>query len=232
MNRLLLVSTLVLCATTAAPITPAEMQQRMGLGINLGNRLDLAGSPPRDVKESFFDEYHEKGFTNVRVPVCWDGHTNTSAPYTVDPAFLDQVKQVVNWSLDRGMVTILNTHHEDWLDSAGADFDAKLPRLEAIWTQIAAKFVGANETLLFEVFNEPHVMTADQLNKMNAAIVPIIRKQHPSRIILLQGLKYGNPNWILQNPTGMTIPAGTTLALSHTRALSLFLCHPLPLSLR
>ena len=53
------------------------------------------------------------------------------------------------------MVTILNTHHEYWLDTGGNDteFDSKLPRLEAIWTQIAAKFEGANETLVFEV---PH----------------------------------------------------------------------------
>jgi len=111
------------------------------------------------------------------------------------------------------MVTILNTHHEKWLDDAGSAFDAKLPRLEAIWTQIATKFVGYNETLLFEVFNEPKDMSVGNLNKMNSAVVPIIRKQHPTRIILLMGLKFGNPSWILANPTALTIPAGGQLML-------------------
>jgi aryl-phospho-beta-D-glucosidase BglC (GH1 family) len=200
----------LVCSVTAAPTAPAEMQKKMGLGINLGNRLDLAGTGPRDVQEKFFDAFHQAGFTNVRIPVCWDGHTNQTAPYTVDPVFLDQVYQYANWSLKRGMVTVLNTHHEDWLDTAGTNFDAKLLRFEAIWTQIAAKFAGTDENLLFEIFNEPHAMSADNLNKMNAAIVPIIRKLHPTRIIMLQGLQYGNPNWITKNPTAMTIPKGDT----------------------
>jgi endoglucanase len=189
------------------------MQKKMGLGINLGNRLDLWQQPAREVEEAFFDAYASKGFKNVRIPVCWDLHTGTTAPYEIDPSFLDQVDQYVKWSLDRGMVTILNTHHEKWLDDAGSAFDQKLPRLEAIWTQIADKFSGYNETLLFEVFNEPKDMTVEDLNKMNSAIVPIIRKKHPTRIILLMGLKFGNPSWITGNPTALTIPPGGQLML-------------------
>ena len=42
-----------LCAATAclaAPLTPLEMQQRMGLGINLGNRIDLYNTTAREVR--------------------------------------------------------------------------------------------------------------------------------------------------------------------------------------
>jgi hypothetical protein len=39
-------------------------------------------------------------------------------------------------------------------------------------------------------------------------VVPVIRKLHPTRIILLQGLKYGNPAWIVQNPTALWVPPG------------------------
>jgi aryl-phospho-beta-D-glucosidase BglC (GH1 family) len=178
-----------------------------------GNRLDLYQQPAREVKESFFEDYALKGFKNIRIPVCWDGHTNESAPYLIDPAFLDIVANTVDWSLSRGMVAVLNTHHEKWLDEAGSAFNQKLPRLEAMWTQIAAKFAGYNETLLFEVFNEPKSMSVENLNDMNSAIVPIIRKQHPTRIILLMGLKFGNPSWILANPTSLKIPAGGQLML-------------------
>ena len=55
------------------------MQKRMGLGINLGNRLDLQNTPNRTVNESWFMQFAAQGFTNARVPVCWNGHTVSGA---------------------------------------------------------------------------------------------------------------------------------------------------------
>jgi endoglucanase len=181
------------------------MQKLMGLGINLGNRIDLYEQDAREVKEEFFNQYKERGFENVRIPVYWGSRAGTSPPFTIDADFLDSVEQMVDWSLDRGMVTILNTHHEKWLDDESV-FDAQLPRLEAIWTQLAARFASKDQKLLFEVFNEAHEMSADQLNAMNAAILPIMRASNPTRIVLIQGLKFGNPSWIISNPTALAIP--------------------------
>ena len=49
-------------------------------------------------------------------------------------------------------------------------------------------------------------MSVDQLNRMNLAIVPIIRVLHPTRIIMLEGLQFANPSWITKNPTSLSIP--------------------------
>ena len=48
-------------------LTPLQMQQKMGLGINLGNTLDapFEGNWAPAAKESFFDEYKARGFTNA-----------------------------------------------------------------------------------------------------------------------------------------------------------------------
>jgi len=175
------------------------------MGINLGNRLDLWLQDPREVKEEFFDEFQKRNFTNVRIPVCWHMQTSETAPYTINEAYLSSVEQMVDWSLERGMVTVLNAHHEKWLDQSSA-FAAGLPRLEAIWTQIATRFKSRSQFLLFEIFNEAHLMSADQLNTMNAAILPIIRESNPTRIVFLQGLKFGNPSWIMANPSSLVIP--------------------------
>merc|ERR1712070_853923 len=135
------------------------------------------------------------------------------APYTIDPGFLDWVEQVVNWSMSRGMVTILNTHHEKWLDLKGW-FDKKLPRLEAIWTQISERFKDYDQKLLFEIFNEPHLMSTDDLNTMNSAILPIIRKTNPTRIVLLMGLKFGNPSWLVSRKSAdFKIPSDKQLMI-------------------
>lgn len=110
---------------------------------------------------------------------------------------LDAVRVRVTHLTDVMKVTILNTHHEKWLDDPST-FESKLPRLLAIWEQIAARFTGKDQTLLFEIFNEPHLMSVEQLNELHAKVLPIIRKQHPTRIVIIMGLKFGNPVWQLQ----------------------------------
>jgi hypothetical protein len=35
---------------------------------------------------------------------------------------------------------------------------------------------------------------------MNAAVLPVIRRHHPTRIVFLGGLHYMNSAWILANP--------------------------------
>jgi len=191
------------------------MQKVMGMGINLGNRLDLQNNKkPKDVEESWFDAYKKANFTNVRIPVHWDKHVSKTAPYTVDSDFLDTVEKIIDYVLNRGMVAIVNTHHETWIDSAAPGvFERKLPRLEAIWTQVSQRFAHKDEKLLFEIFNEAHLITADQLNEMNSACLKIMRKSNPTRIVLLQGLKFGNPSWIIANGSSLVIPDDKQLML-------------------
>jgi len=188
-------------------ITPSEMVKLMGVGINLGNTLDAPheGDWAPAARQSYFDAYKSKGFKHVRIPICWDKHTGTSSPYSVDGNFMNRVEEVVGWSLARNFITVINTHHEDWLDNQG-NFYNELPRLKAIWTQIADRFKDHHETLLFEIFNEPHVINADMLNAMNSAVLPIIRATNPTRIVLYGGLAWMNPHWIIDNPDSMKLP--------------------------
>jgi len=112
--------------------------------------------------------------------------------------------------MGHGFPTIVNVHHDDWLDDQQT-FDAKLPRFVAIWEQIAAHFQNYNETLLFECFNEPHLMTSKQLAAMTQACVTAVRKTNPTRIIMISGLQWDNPSWILAN--NLTIPDDPQLML-------------------
>ena len=195
----------------AAPITPREMQQRMGIGINLGNTLDAPteGAYAPKAQALFFDQYKAKNFTNVRIPVQWGHHLSTTPPYTVNETFMARVEQVVNWSLERDLVTVLNTHHDEWFEN---NFPSSLPRFTALWEQISIRFANKSEILLFEVYNEPHAasFTADDLNQMNAAVLPIIRQHNPTRIVLFGGLKFMNPSWIIGNPDLLNVPTNDT----------------------
>jgi len=188
----------------------SEAALQWGKGWNLGNTLEAhtEGSMAPAAQEYYFDDVLSKGFSVVRIPVQWDGHTEVQPPYVINATFLSRVKTVVDWSLSRNFITIVNTHHEDWLDNS-TTFNDRLPRFIAIWTQISALFAGYDNKLVFEVFNEPHLMSLENLNAMNNAILPILRSKpglHPTRTVLLGGLEYMGFSWLFNNPFDLVLP--------------------------
>jgi len=199
----------------ASALALALASRAGAIGINLGNVLEAPteGAWAPKAQEYYFDDYKTVGFTFVRIPVRWDEHTMTAPPYTIDAAFLARVHEVQGWAAARGLATVVNSHHDDWLDNATA-FDAALPRFKAIWTQVAHSFAAAPadgpSALHFEVFNEPHLMSIDQCNAMNAAVVPIMRSgggNNAVRPIYLGGISWMSPEWILSNPDALAFPA-------------------------
>lgn len=198
---------------------PADWVREARVGINLGNVLDAPyeGRWAPIARERYFDDYARAGFSSVRIPVRWDKHTERVAPFRVDPAFLARVEQVVGWSLKRGFRTIVNTHHDDWLDGAKdtKTFEAELARFVSVWSQVSKRFANASDGLLaFEVYNEPHLnMNVGWLNAMNSAVLPVLRTHNPTRNVLLGGLRWMNPGWIVANPDALVFPEDPHLLL-------------------
>lgn len=188
-----LLTALVPAAALADSPSPANIIDRMGVGINMGNTLEAPnyeGEWATEAREYYFDDYKAAGFKHVRIPIRWDKHTQTTYPYTIDSAFLDHVEQIVDWSLSRGLVTVINAHHETWVMD---DYDNKIERLESIWRQVAERFKGKSENLLFEVLNEPvGNITDSQINDMNARILSIIRATNPTRQVIIGAGFYNN----------------------------------------
>jgi len=173
----------------AAPLTGWEMNARLGTGINLGNALDAPDGEGAwwhgKIAPEFFDDFKAAGFKHVRLPVTWANHLLAASPYTIDPVFLDRVVQVVGWANQRGLVVVLNTMHEGWFK---ADPDGQMPRFEALWQQLAARFKSVPDNrLVFEVLNESdssHISAA-QTNAMNARILRAVRSVSPSRCVII-----------------------------------------------
>ena len=185
---------LCLIQSLCAQITPAEAVAGMGRGINLGNTLE----PPREgdwnngpAQESYFDAYIAAGFTNVRIPVRWDLHTQNSAPFAIDQSWMNRVEQVVDWGLSRGLYVTLNGHHEDWLKNNYSNPTLRA-RYDSIWVQIADRFKDKTDKLLFEMINEPKGMTVAEVDDLNQRILGIIRVTNPTRIVIFSGNRYSN----------------------------------------
>jgi len=187
-----------------------------GKGINLGNTLEAptegAWAPP--AQEAYFDQYKQKGFSMVRIPIRWDEHTMTKEPYTINATWLARVQQVVGWSLQRNLNTIINAHHDDWMDDSKT-FTKMLPRYLAIWDQVTKAFSNAptecgtaTGCLMFEAINEPVSLTIDQLNTLQQDWYTLIRAApgHKNRWLFTGGLHWMNPEWLINNPTSLIIP--------------------------
>jgi endoglucanase len=180
------------------------------IGINLGNVLEapVEGAWAPVAQEYYFDDYKARGFSSVRIPVRWDNHTQRSAPYAIEPAFMARVRQVVGWSLARNLTVIINAHHDDWVNNE-KDFEAMLPRYLAVWKQVSAAFADAPAALLrFETLNEPTNLTITQLNEMHARVLPVMRVggENPVREVYLVGLSWDGADWLLAHPDAVTFP--------------------------
>ncbi|TAL00855.1 MAG: glycoside hydrolase family 5 protein [Verrucomicrobia bacterium] len=162
---------------------------RMGSGINLGNTFDAPDGEGtwcrQPAQAGFFDDFKAAGFSHVRLPVTWQKHMQETEPYTVDAKFLDRIAEVVGWASQRGLVVVLNAHHEGWFKDDPAD---QVKRLEALWRQLATRFKNMPDQLLvFEILNESEAkhITAIQTTEMNERILRVIRETNPSRCVII-----------------------------------------------
>ncbi len=168
-------------------LTAMKLAKAMECGWNLGNTLDARGSwlPESKVfpfnqgldSETCWGEVEttkaiietgiKNGYKTIRIPVTWSNHL-TDTNYTIDPAWMNRVKQIVNWAYDAGYYVILNEHHsvhddmnsplkkcEGYIVTTESAAESKA-FLKAIWTQICKNFNDEyDEHLIFETMNEP-----------------------------------------------------------------------------
>ncbi|MCL2810442.1 MAG: glycoside hydrolase family 5 protein [Clostridia bacterium] len=180
-------------------LSAQELLAGMGAGWNLGNTLDaicsrlgtpaqceMAWGNPVTTPE-MVKLLADTGFSTFRIPVTWEAHIGPAPEYKIDEPWMDRVQEVVDYGIDNGLYVILNLHHEDWHFPSYDNYESVEGKLIAVWTQIAGRFGGYSEKLLFETMNEPRMKgtpqewsggtaeARDVLNRWNAAIVAAVR---------------------------------------------------------
>ncbi|MGN1105025.1 MAG: cellulase family glycosylhydrolase, partial [Huintestinicola sp.] len=143
-----------------------DYAKSMKLGWNLGNTLDAVTSSsldsetlwgqPKTTKE-LIQFVKDSGFTTIRIPVSWGQHT-TDENYTIDPAWMARVNEVVDYAVESGLYIILNSHHDCNCYYPTEEKSAEGEKyLRSVWTQIAENFKDYDERLIFESMNEPRL---------------------------------------------------------------------------
>ncbi|HMG93361.1 MAG TPA: cellulase family glycosylhydrolase [Chryseolinea sp.] len=176
------------------------MNERLGRGINMGNCFEAPseeewGNP---WKPEYFKIISELGFDHVRLPVRWepDARSISTPPFTINPAFLNRIQQVVDTALKYDLHIIVNMHHHEALYEDPA---AQKERFLSQWNQIATHFKDHSDNLLFEVLNEPHGNVTPAIwNEYFADALAEIRKTNPTRVVLMGVAEYGGLGAISQ----------------------------------
>ena len=225
-------------AKDVSKMTPIEIAADMGVGWNLGNTFDSHDGTnhkslglgaetywgnPKTTK-ALIDAVKAKGFSTIRVPVTWYPHAD--ANFNIDTAWMDRVKEVVDWCIDENTYVILNIHHEEWNKPTDANYAAASKELKAFWKQIATEFSGYDRHLIFEGMNEPRNYggahewdggTAEMrevVNKLNKDFVDTVRAtggRNSTRCLMLPTYAASNSSAAMK---ALTLPDDPNLMVS------------------
>ena len=198
--------------------------KNLEVGWNLGNTFDAySGGTGLDLESAWvgiktsqklIQTVYDAGFRTVRIPVSWHGHMDAETQ-KIDEAWLNRVKEVVDWSLDAGLYVIINIHHDNEKNDKGLYLYPSYDELEnskkyvtSVWSQVAEAFADYDERLVFETMNEPRQVGTDHewwvaaasevgkecidcVNQLNQTCVDAIRAQgseaNRKRYILVPG---------------------------------------------
>ncbi|MEV6209501.1 cellulase family glycosylhydrolase [Kitasatospora sp. NPDC051914] len=194
------------------PSDPMAAVAAMQPSWNLGNTFDAIpdetswGNPL--TTKATFDGLRAQGFRSVRIPVTWYPHQSTTAPYTIDAAWMARVKQVVDWALQDGLYVEINVHHDSWqwIANMSTDHDNVVARFNATWQQIATAFKDEPRALLMESINEPQFNNATDaqktqyLRELNTSFHRIVRNSggaNKDRLLVLPSEETNNAqHWL------------------------------------
>lgn len=181
-------------------LTSEEIVKEMGTGWNLGNTMDGHNdyTPGETVwqhvvtTKQLLKNVHDMGFNTVRIPVTWGTKINEKKEYQLDSAWLNRVQDIVDYAIAQDMYVIINVHHDGasktgWLrvDHDNRNFSQVCKKFQKVWEQIAFKFQGYDEHLIFESMNEVKGNSTEMediygdvqhINQLNQIFVDTVRQ--------------------------------------------------------
>jgi len=180
-----------------------QLASKIKLGMNIGNTMESTGCTPASetcwgnpvISAAYMKLIKDSGFDAVRLPVSWNQYANQTTG-EIDGAWLNRVKQVVQYAVDNGLYIIVNIHWDGgWLDGHidAVSQQSIINKQKAFWEQIATQLRGFDEHVIFASANEPPVKTAEQMSILlsyHQAFVDAVRStggKNAYRVLVVQG---------------------------------------------
>ena len=178
--------------------TTTTIAGRIKLGLNIGNTLEASGGETAwgnpMITQALVDKASASGFDAIRLPCSWNQYAD-AATAKISDAWLNRVKDVVQYCVSANMHVLLNIHWDGgWLENnvTPAKKDANVAKQKAFWEQIATHLLDFDERVMFASANEPNCDTAEQFEVLFAyhqAFIDAVRStggRNAYRVLVLQ----------------------------------------------
>jgi len=179
--------------------TAVQLAAKFKLGWNIGNTLEAIGGETAwgnpQISESYIQFVKQQGFNAIRLPCSWDQHSD-KATAKIQDAWLNRVKQVVQYCVNNDVYVLLNIHWDGgWLENNinSQQKDSVNAKQQAFWEQIATTMRDFDEHLIFASANEPAADNAGQmavLASYHQTFVNAVRStggRNSYRVLVVQG---------------------------------------------
>ncbi|WP_344979799.1 glycoside hydrolase family 5 protein [Compostibacter hankyongensis] len=208
---------LIFCCAAALLNLPVSAQSpawkragAMGMGINLSWLENYwNGTPEKDYRD-YLDMgsiagkkqdlalMRQLGFTTVRLPVSFDHWTSRKAPYVIEERrYFAAIDSILSWAGEYGLKVIIDDHHGALDDSARVM--QELPRLEAIWRQVATRYKDTDpERVFFELYNEPHQISSEAWKTCALQLLKTVRDIAPHHTLIIGGESWNSIDGLLK----------------------------------
>ncbi len=166
-------------------ITDAFSQnRRLGRGVNIIGYDALWESRAKArMQDKHFRLIQEAGFDHVRINLHPFSHMGDAPDYAISPAWLETLDWVLAQALEANLLVILDMHE---FIAMGRDPVGLKPRFLATWVQLASRYSGYPDTVLFELLNEPNgALTPPLWNQLLLEPYEIVRRTHPDRTLIV-----------------------------------------------
>lgn len=201
-------------------VTPqtCDIAHALGRGINLGSMFELASVGAKNPLSPDLLRLVVDNFKTVRIPVRWTNNAAPTADAKLDERFAERIDAVVDELLASGRYVILDLHHYnqifgDRLDKSEfpVSDDVLETRLLKVWEQLAGRYAGRSQRLIFELLNEPHGrMSASRWNTLASRALSIVRRTNPTRVVIVGPVFWNN----VRELPSLTVPGDRNLIVT------------------
>lgn len=143
--------------------TAMQINAKIKMGYNIWNTMEAPGGETGwgnpVITQSLIDTLKKAGFNAIRIPCGYwaQGHMNKLTG-KIDDAWLNRIKEVVQYCVNDGMYVEINRHHDgnDDFYLTGAKLDSAKAIHKAVWEQVATTLRDFDEHVMFASLNEPN----------------------------------------------------------------------------
>lgn len=184
---------------TGMKSTAVQLAAKINMGWNIGNTMEAIGGETAwgnpKVTNDLIKQVKQSGFNAIRIPCSWNQYADKNTAKIQD-AWLNRVKEVVQYCVNNDVYVILNIHWDGgWLENncTPDKKDSVNDKQKAFWEQIATTFRDFDEHLIFAGANEPNVDNAAQMDVLlsyHQTFINAVRStggRNRYRVLVVQG---------------------------------------------